>query len=294
MDLTGKHNPRGGNRKMFSRIRPRFTYANVVATLAMVFAMTGGAYAASKILITSAKQIKPSVLAQLKGKTGPAGPVGAAGPAGPQGSAGAKGENGAPGVKGENGTNGASVTSSAEPAGTNCKAGGSKFVAGASTTYACNGENGTTGFTAALPSEQTETGTWGISWGHAGVGYQGVISTSFNIPLELALDTTDCGKAPVDSKCHVHLVAENGEELIANNEGETEKVPQVPPKPCPGTAAAPTAEPGAQCVYVAANESQMEFIGFAALKSTAAGVVLPVTSAVPNAPAIGTWAVTAP
>lgn len=31
---------------MFSRIRKRMTYANVVATIALVFAMSGGAYAA--------------------------------------------------------------------------------------------------------------------------------------------------------------------------------------------------------------------------------------------------------
>jgi hypothetical protein len=64
---------------MFTRLRPRFTYANVTVTLALVFAMTGGAYAASKFIITSTKQIKPSVLSQLKGKAGPAGAGGGAG-----------------------------------------------------------------------------------------------------------------------------------------------------------------------------------------------------------------------
>ncbi len=59
---------------MSGAIRSRMTYANVIATLAMVFAMTGGAYAAKKYLITSTKQIKPSVLSQLKGKAGSAGP----------------------------------------------------------------------------------------------------------------------------------------------------------------------------------------------------------------------------
>ena len=44
---------------MFSRIRKRLTYANVVMTFVLVFAMTGGAYAASKYVITSTKQIKP-------------------------------------------------------------------------------------------------------------------------------------------------------------------------------------------------------------------------------------------
>jgi hypothetical protein len=52
---------------MFSTIRKRITYANVALTLTLVFAMSGGAYAAGKYLITSTKQISPKVLASLKG-----------------------------------------------------------------------------------------------------------------------------------------------------------------------------------------------------------------------------------
>jgi hypothetical protein len=78
-------------------LRKRITYANVAATLALVFAMSGGAWAAKHYLVTSTKQIKPSVLKALKGKAGPKGATGAAGPAGPAGPAGAAG---APGLKG--------------------------------------------------------------------------------------------------------------------------------------------------------------------------------------------------
>lgn len=46
----------------FVRMRGRLTYANVVASLALVFAMSGGVYAASKYVITSTKQISPKVL----------------------------------------------------------------------------------------------------------------------------------------------------------------------------------------------------------------------------------------
>jgi hypothetical protein len=78
--------------------RRRLSYANVTATLALFFAMSGGALAAKHYLISSTKQIKPSVLKALKGKAGPAGTPGAAGTAGGQGPQGATGATG-PGVE---------------------------------------------------------------------------------------------------------------------------------------------------------------------------------------------------
>lgn len=63
-------------------IKPKFTYANIVATLALFFAMTGGALAAHHYLITSTKQISPKVVKALKGKTGPRGLQGPQGPIG--------------------------------------------------------------------------------------------------------------------------------------------------------------------------------------------------------------------
>ena len=66
----------------------------------MFLALGGGAaYAASHYLITNTSQIKPSVLAQLKGKAGPAGPAGSPGAAG-TGSAGPAGPAGPPGGAG--------------------------------------------------------------------------------------------------------------------------------------------------------------------------------------------------
>jgi hypothetical protein len=44
---------------MFSRIRKHFTYTNVAMTDVLVSVMSGGAYAASKYVITSTKQISP-------------------------------------------------------------------------------------------------------------------------------------------------------------------------------------------------------------------------------------------
>jgi hypothetical protein len=142
---------------MFSGVRRRMTYANVAATVAVVFAMSGGAYAASKYLITSTKQIKPSVLASLKGKAGANGAAGAQGPAGPQGPAGAGGAKGEPGPQGSQGKEG--------PAGK-------------------DGTNGTTGFTETLPSGKTLKGEWDVS-GYVAEELNFVQnSVSFGIPLE--------------------------------------------------------------------------------------------------------------
>ena len=84
-------------------MRRHLTYANVAATLALVFAMSGGALAATHYVITSTKQIKPSVLKELKGKAGVTGPAGATGPGGANGQAGAAGPQGPGGATGPGG-----------------------------------------------------------------------------------------------------------------------------------------------------------------------------------------------
>lgn len=82
------------------RITRRFSPSMAVALLALFFAFGGGAYAAKHYLITSTKQIKPSVLKQLRGAVGKTGATGPAGPQGPQGVAGTPGAPGAPGGRG--------------------------------------------------------------------------------------------------------------------------------------------------------------------------------------------------
>jgi hypothetical protein len=69
----------------------------IVACLALTFSMGGTGYAASRILITSTSQIKPSVLAKIEKATKTITVVGAPGPAGINGPAGAQGPAGAPG-----------------------------------------------------------------------------------------------------------------------------------------------------------------------------------------------------
>ncbi len=77
-------------------MRPRIGYPHVASTLALVVALGGGtAWAASHHwLITSTKQIKPSVLAALHGKRGAAGAPGAAGTNGTNGATGVTGPAG--------------------------------------------------------------------------------------------------------------------------------------------------------------------------------------------------------
>jgi Collagen triple helix repeat (20 copies) len=91
-------------------MRRNISYANVAATLALVFSMSGGALAASRYLINSTKQINPKVMKALKGNAGAGGPQGPAGLAGPQGAAGTQGkegQSGKEGASGKAGTNGA-------------------------------------------------------------------------------------------------------------------------------------------------------------------------------------------
>src|ERR1700722_19131264 len=66
-----------------TKLRRRLSYANITATLALLFAMSGGALAATHYVITSTKQISPKVRKELKGSQGAKGPAGGAGPARP-------------------------------------------------------------------------------------------------------------------------------------------------------------------------------------------------------------------
>jgi hypothetical protein len=78
-------------------MRRHLTYANVAATLALVFAMSGGAFAAKHYLVNSTRQINPKVLRKLKGAKGK---TGATGPQGKQGAQGVPGATGAQGATG--------------------------------------------------------------------------------------------------------------------------------------------------------------------------------------------------
>jgi hypothetical protein len=240
---------------MLSKIRRRMTWANVAMTLALVFAMSGGAYAAKKYLITSTKQISPKVLKQLQGKAGPAGAQGPAGPAGPQAPAGPKGETGLEGKVGKDGAIGKSVISSAA-SGTECKEGGTKLeVEGSGTpSHVCNGEKGVIHPRETLPSEASETGVWYVKPPESVV-----VTASFPIPLAHPI-----------AESHIKLEPEG---YAGGGEG------------CPGTAQKAEAEPGFFCLYVQTGEE-------ATLAQVVPPTVDGAIAVIVNGEAFGTWAVT--
>jgi Collagen triple helix repeat (20 copies) len=91
-------------------VRRHLSYSNIAATLALVFAMSGGAVAATHYLINSTKQINPKVLNALRAGTGTDGAKGTNGASGANGSSGPSGAQGAqgnPGPAGPTGNTGA-------------------------------------------------------------------------------------------------------------------------------------------------------------------------------------------
>jgi hypothetical protein len=259
---------------MLSFARRRFTFANVAMTVALVFAMSGGAFAAGKFLITSTKQISPKVLKSLRGKAGPAGVAGTQGPAGPQGPGGPAGAAGAAGAKGEAG-----------PEGKEGKAGK-------------DGKNGQTGFTETLPSKKTETGTWGFGPLEGSTNHQIVPIASFAIPLASPLkNEPGCGTSG-KAECHVHYINSEGEEVLG-----LAFAPTFAPvsAACPGSAAEPSALPGNLCIYSAGelnttsasesilNPSEASSGG----ASTAGATAIVIQDPGFGSQASGTWAVTA-
>ena len=248
---------------MLSRAHKHLTYANVAATLALLFAMSGAAYAANRYLITSTKQISPSVLKSLRGasgKTGPAGPPGAAGAgtAGPQGPAGNEGSAGKEGKEGKEG----------KP-----------------------GKNGTTGFTETLPSGKTETGAWSFGpIAEASVPSPHLLFVpvaSFAIPLAKAL-----------SESQVHYINPAGKEI--NGSFEEVAPTECGSGIGPGVNAEnPQAKPGNLCVYAATEtfaKSGSELILNPATRAAGAGTTGASMDALitgPHGEGLGTWAVTA-
>jgi hypothetical protein len=262
---------------MFSMLRARFGIPGVIAVFALVFAMMGGAYAASGGLSGKQKKETEKIAKKFQGT----GPAGAQGPAGPQGTPGASGKDGTSGQPGSPGAPGAAGVS---PVGTEFTGsssghclegeGGVKMV-GANTTYLCNGKEGAPWTLGVLPPDATETGMWRFSSTAPKFFTSFFIEPlSFPIPLKAALDAA-----------HVKLVPAAG---------------PVPGECDNGVAPAagvrnPEADAGYLCVFRSAFEEgsptiEIQNLEFASGGSDTTGALLASTTA--SFFAIGSYAVT--
>jgi hypothetical protein len=240
---------------MFSRIHARLGTAGlIVAVVALVAALGGGAWAAQSGL--NAKQKKQvQKIAQTEAKklvgTGPAGAKG------DTGAPGAKGDTGAPGAKGPEGPEG--------PPGP---------------------------FLTAVPSEESLKGVWsGAAQGEGGLL---VAPISFAFPVSPAPNLVWIVKGG-----EFGLMVEPGvpfkfePPFVLESEEDVKAV-------CPGSAAAPAAEPGYVCVYTQKeNEVEKSGAGFTGgiADPSEFGVSIPMGtpsgSGTKNGYVTGTWAVTA-
>ncbi len=167
---------------MFSTLRTRFGIPGVISVIALVFAMLGGAYAASNSsgghgALASKKSKKAKAKAGKRGPKGPKGAkgdTGAAGPQGPAGAAGAKGDAGAAGAAGATGSTGAT---------------GAKGATGATGATGSTGPTGFSGFTETLPSGKSETGTW--SYYQPPTTDNLAVSVPISFPIPLATNGTE-------------------------------------------------------------------------------------------------------
>jgi hypothetical protein len=244
---------------MFSAIRTRLhlTPSTVIASLALVFAMSGGAYAASRYVITSTKQISPKVLKSLAGKAGPAGKNGANGAAGPAGAVGGTGPAGPQG-----------------PAGVAGVAGGAG-AAGAAGKEGKQGPPGTTGFTKTLPEGAAEQGVWSAE---TTTTQPGLGAVSFTIPLAGPLDEN-----------HVFYVASGSE--VPQCPGSVEEPLAEKGDLCVYAGAGTGLLPGTEGVIHAPRSSINHFAQVGALASGAIVELHPENAE--GGIALGTWAVTA-
>jgi hypothetical protein len=248
---------------MFTTLRKRLhlTPATAIAALALVFAMTGGAYAAGKYVITSTKQISPKVLKSLQGKAGPAGKPGATGAAGAQGNA------GAPGAAGEKGASGEKASA------------GEKGLTGEKGEKGAKGEQGEPGEPGekgepwtpnnVLPKNATETGAW---FAPANETTSDFAPISFPIPLSASLESS-----------HIEYVTRTVKTTTN----------------CPGTAENPAALTGFLCIYESTVSEGVSIgsvifkAGVAAAGASPSGAVLIVEAENTNSRFAGTFAVKA-
>jgi hypothetical protein len=275
---------------MSQRLHNRLgTTGLIIAIVALVAALGGGAYAASGALTGKQKKEVEKIAKKYAGKNGATGAAGPQGASGPSGSPGAKGNSGAPGqnggagARGEAGVQGVAGESveiiPGEPA--SCAgAGGVTYEAEGIATPVCNGKAGSPWAVGGLPAGVSEYGSWSV--GRSMPENISLFSSiSFNVPLAAGHSAT------------VHFINVEGEE-------EEESVNIGPSTACTGNAANPTATPGNLCIYESTRSGKFEegvtghALGFEHTRESGfTGAILQFFSE-PEGSAYGTWVVTAP
>lgn len=272
-------------------LRKHLNATTVIAIVALVFAMTGGAFAvtskggAAPVASVAKKKSKGDASRGPRGPKGDTGPVGPVGPAGAPGKEGLAGKEGPAGNDGANGANGTGATTESFGGKAHgCEEGGVLVKSASPEAVVCNGKagkNGTTGFTEKLPAGKTETGAWSGQLTAGASTAVVFIPIAFNIPLE----------APIESG--------DAEYVGPSGNGTT----------CPGSAEAPEAEAGHLCVYQETTSNIEENAGrianalflrpdkgyATAFGASSTGTILYLTvEANKEGFGFGTWAVTAP
>jgi hypothetical protein len=265
---------------MFSKLRERFGTAGlIVAIVALVLALTGGAFAATGGLNAKQKKEVKKIAKGFQG-TGPAGPTGPAGTNGKDGTSGEKGATGAEGPKGATGATGPTgATGATGPTG----ATGATGPTGATGATGATGSPWTAGGT--LPSSATETGSWGGRFNFTEEPEPGVkkgkfdTAVSFNIPLAAELASTNV-KA-ISKTGVVGPECDNGVGIAASVTN-------------------PEADPGFLCVFVGLDEGAVGKTPAMSKPSSGlngtntTGVILSRGGGLTGELFTGTWAVTAP
>jgi len=234
----------------------------IVAVIALVFAMVGGAYAASKLNGKQKKEVK-KIAKKYAGKDGATGPQGAAGPAGapgPRGPIGPQGEKGEEGEEGLEGEPGFNATVAEIPVGAvECnELGGAEVnveeAPAAEAVEVCNGEAGEKGEKGepwtpnnTLPAGAIETGAWSFN-----SGAEETVLTAISFPIQLA----GGGKAEV-----VHYSTEEGEAFAGHEFKES----------CEGSIEAPKVSPTAAARTLCVFQGEVVNGAFEAIKKTGNG-----------------------
>jgi hypothetical protein len=291
---------------MVSRLRDRLGTAGlIVAIVALVAALGGGAYAASGLNGKQKKEVSKAAKKESKkfskkfskqfAKPGPAGAAGPAGPQGPQGLPGGPGQNGTNGTNGTNGAAGKSVVLvNEEPEGCPGEEGATYEVEGSEVlNEVCRGEEG----------EQGPQGDEGSPWvvGQAPTG--AVLKGTWAIPQFTATAVNQLIPVAFSTAVPIGSLSSLGGIIMPPGPADPEQ-----PNGCTGTADAPVPgnTPGVMCVYQSAvtNLANPTPISGAKVRTSGGGQVLLFKAADPNGAepdpeswevsGYGSWAVKAP